>query len=150
MGLWLLSDRLVLVQQGLASRSWPQVSGQVEALELVPLRSGRLRPNWRIEISYRYRAAGRDYRGERIRIDDAGRRLNAEQRALAEQRYAAGQAVTVFHAPAEPDRALLEPGVGRRAWLGLGLALAMLAISALFWFVPTRIENSDPSTATGD
>jgi len=139
MAVILLYDRVWILRHGLGSEHWPQVNGQVEQFELVSKGGGRAQLSWRLSVHYRYTVAGADYEGERIRFSRALQRRGADQARLDETRYAQGSEIQVRYHPDHPELSVLEPGVGRNAWLGLVLGIVMLLISVIFWTVPTRV-----------
>jgi len=139
MAVILIYDRIWILHHGRGSEHWPQVAGQVEHFESVLKGGGRAQPSWRLSLRYRYVVAGTEYQGERIRFSRALQRRGADQARLDEARYAQGNEIQVRYHPDHPELSVLESGVGRNAWLGLGLGIVMLLISVIFWTVPTRV-----------
>ena len=114
------------VPGGIASRAWPAVRGTVTR-------------RWgRTGIEYAYDVGGRRFAASRVRfalappIDVAftTRKCLLMPRAVGACRYERNDAVAVHYDPADPRRAVLEPGVPLRliAWLALGLLLVTPAV----------------------
>ncbi len=139
MGIILLYDRIWIVRHGLGSEQWPQVSGRIEQFESDMVGGGRTRPAWRLSLRYIYTVDGNDYQGTRIRFSRALQRRGSDQIQQIENRYARAKVIQVRHHPDHPELSVLEPGVGRNAWFGLGLGVVMLLIALIFWIVPTRV-----------
>lgn len=116
-----------------ASRDWPSTPGTVESAQVAMRSEGNERKLFAAQIRYRYDVAGRSFAGERVSFESGP----SPNRGLAEaivQRYAPGSAVRVFYDPAQPQRAVLEPGGSSLLpWLlgGLGVALALAGVWGL-------------------
>lgn len=117
------------IRRGLRTRSWRRAEGRV-------VRSGVGRESeatgegtvdrWRAEVSYRYEAAGRVRDGSAVRADDPGS-SSSDRAERTAARYPEGAAVAVYYDPADPDRAVLERGVGSGpAGLLAGAGLCLL------------------------
>ncbi len=138
LGLILLGDRASLLWQGSSSEQWPAVAGSVQTLEVKPMGLGRAGDGWRIQVVYRYRVNGEEFESDRLRFSKRFGGLDDESLAEARERFAAGNAVTVYHHPRQPSRSVLVPGLDPQAWMGLVLGVVLLIIAVVFWTVPTH------------
>lgn len=139
-GAWLLPRGLDVVAEGRASVAWPEARGTVIRSEVVRERATRRRNGTnrvayrdRAEIRYRYEVDGVAYEGDRVRVVDYASRRNrlrlSDPAADTAQRYPLGAEVTVRHAPADPARALLEPGLDLKTSQPLLYALGLFALA---------------------
>ncbi|HEX7242873.1 MAG TPA: DUF3592 domain-containing protein [Longimicrobiaceae bacterium] len=102
------------LRRGLRTYSWARAEGRVVrslvGRETESTGEGTL-DSYRAEVRYRYEAAGAPRTGSAVHADDRGSpsRTGAERKAA---RYPEGARVAVFYDPADPDRAVLERGVG--------------------------------------
>jgi hypothetical protein len=117
-----------------ASTAWPCVSGEVVGTEL--RETGRDEDgevSRRAVITYRYTVDGAGHEGTRVFFGDgmALRFAGPSTRRLAA--YPAGRAVQVAYDPADPGRAVLEPGAGAAAYLSclVPAAVALLGVHGL-------------------
>ena len=139
----LLTDRYELLRDGGASENWPVVEARVVESSMLPLGGGRGGGAWTIRLTYAYTFGDRDFEGSRIRFTRQLNERSFEQAEAAMERYATGNTIDVRVSPDDPAQSVLEPGIDRTAWLGLVLALMMLAVSVIFWLVPTRVVRAD-------
>jgi hypothetical protein len=122
------------------SPNWPKAPGvvlQSEVLENVSIDSrNRSRSrNYSAGIVVGYSVNGRDYTSDAVY---AGRTAGSSDSSEAEMlhfRYAQGAAVTVFHSPADPSIAALEPGFQSSVLWFPGMGLAWLVPGVAFWLV---------------
>lgn len=119
---------LVVVAQGRKSKDWPSTEGVIEKSERSSEEDDLLP-----EIVFRYSVGGREY----VKTFDFPRGISPHPQLSIEyaNRYPAGARVRVYHDPADPQRATLEPGVGQGDWMifvlgmsAVGLGLVALAI----------------------
>jgi hypothetical protein len=112
-------------QQSMRSRYWPTTAGVVTEWQYVDHRGRKSSAT----IRYRYRVQGQTYTGELISYDkfwgDEDRRST----------YPEGAQVDVHYDPADPAKAVLEPGPGPGAGVKLLVGLASLAFGV--WQVRT-------------
>lgn len=128
------------------SRRWPAVPGTIISSRVTQREGSRSEGSgppptlYRPEVKYRYAVGGRTYEGERVTLDDVETSNEGFARRVVE-RYRPGAQVSVHHAPADPERAVLEPGVHAGAWVlpGAGLALVLtaagLGAAVRWWFM---------------
>ena len=123
-GLALLGVGLRRMRRASLSRDWPRVPGTIQSSTTVSRPAPALslegedeeaaaRPPQmlhRPEVTYTYTVNGRAFTGSALGLEQV--EISDESRARAHAaRYTPGAPVTVFHDPADPSRALLEPGV---------------------------------------
>lgn len=108
LGLWMG----LRIMDKIDSRSWPRARAEIVSSEIYK-RSGRHGTDWCIKLSYRYVIGGREYTGRRIstsRMGDTGCDVSeAVMRARLEQQQP-GDRITIRHAPADPERAIVYVG----------------------------------------
>lgn len=138
LGLILVGDRLYLLWMGVGSEHWPTAEGTVQSLEYRPVGMGRSGDGWHLKVEYTYSVDGRAYTSDKLRFAKGFAGLSDGEIAAARVRYAEAAEVAVYHHPQRPSLAVLIPGADPQAWLGLVLGLALLAIAAIFWLVPTH------------
>jgi hypothetical protein len=111
------------LRHGYRSRSWPTVPGVIRASEIrLGRTSGAERPSMDVHIEYEYTVGG-----ERLVSDRAGfgSPLRVKGMRAMVDRYPAGARVSVAYDPADPRRAVLEPGIQNDVYW-------MLFVGALF------------------
>jgi hypothetical protein len=92
------------------SRSWPTVSGRVVRSEIRPNRRANGLPGYRTLVRYGYTVDGEEYEGRDLAAGDFPYR-SARSATHRVQPYALGSTVVVRYFPAEPELAVLEPGI---------------------------------------
>ncbi|MCY0912226.1 DUF3592 domain-containing protein [Massilia antarctica] len=111
------------------ARSWPSTVAVV-------LSSGMARRNmsavFDVAVTYRYRVAGRDYVGTRIRITgtDCESKFSA---VWLTKKYRPGAVVHAHYCPGQPDKPVLETGLSL-TFIGTLCWTAALCIFAVSWF----------------
>jgi len=122
---------IVGLMDGLASRSWDAVSGEIIESRFSLARSQRV--YWVVEIRYRYTVEGLTYEGDRVGFWK-GRRFwspGAAERLVT--MYPKGCIVTLFVSPSDRSLAVIDPGVGWSAAMPFlsGGVLAAFGIASL-------------------
>lgn len=110
------------LQEGLASRAWPNVTGQVISSQLKH-HTGRTM-GYTVEVEFSCVVNGTRFRSDRVRATEhIHPKLEADRQLQA---YSPGREVAVFFEPSAPSIAFLEPGVGAVELLvpAIGLAIA--------------------------
>lgn len=140
-GLVVLALGLWRLWRAARTRGWAPVPGTIEAAEVeeLPGPEGAAGPLYRARVRYRYTPPGGPPRtGTRVSLEEVALSAPGPARAVV-ARYPPGAAATVHVDPADPARAVLEPGVsGASALLPavgaglLGLAAGMGAIVRLW------------------
>jgi len=98
-----------------ASRSWPEASGTVLAVDAAPAvgrgTGRRETPKvWQPQVVYDYEVGGRHYTGERLQLEPGFARMSRSEVDDLLRRYRPGMPVRVRYDPKRPDRAVLIPG----------------------------------------
>ena len=129
-----------ITRDAAASTGWPRAPGMITGSRVdrrvTTTRRGDEVISYAPLVTARYIVAGRPWRTSAVRFDYLT--SGSEANAVADvERYEKGDAVTVRHDPADPGRAVLEPGVVRpdALWYGAGAALAVATLLALLWWV---------------
>lgn len=102
-GLWL----------AVSSRSWATTSGRITYAALMDCPTGETR-RFVPDVHYEYTVGDQIYLGTQLRVEPVRGDESAIRHIVAE-RYPTGRFVRVFYNPADPEYALLEPGLPRRA-----------------------------------
>jgi hypothetical protein len=111
------------------SRTWPTVAGRVVRSEIRPNRRANGLPGYRTLVRYEYTVDGEAYEGRDLASGDFPYR-SARSATRRLQPYALGSAVVVRYFPAEPEIAVLEPGISPDV-LYLPVVASILLLSAL-------------------
>lgn len=148
-GLGVVVWGLLRVRRTSRTRTWPTTRGTIRSSTVVSREAAPLRTEssyvddtppapqvlYRPQVEYTYTVGQKTYTGTALGVDEV--EVSSQQHARAHAaRYAPGAAVTVFHDPEDPGKALLEPGVQAVSWAvpaagGICLAVA----SALYLFI---------------
>jgi len=130
-GVFFVLVGVVALKDGLASRGWDAVSGEIIESRFTLARSQRVR--WLVEIRYRYTVEGLTYEGDRFGFwkDWTFSSQRAAERVVT--MYPKGRIVTLFVSPLDRSLAVIEPGVGWRAVMPVvvGSLLAAFGIASL-------------------
>jgi hypothetical protein len=92
------------------SRAWPTVVGRVIRSEIWPNRPANGLPGYRTLVRYEYTVDGEEYEGRDLASGEFPYR-SARSAARRLRPYALGSTVVVRYFPAEPELAVLEPGI---------------------------------------
>jgi hypothetical protein len=112
-----------------ASRTWPTVAGRVVRSEIRSNRRANGLPGYRTLVRYAYTVDGEEYEGRDVASGDFPYR--SARRATRRLRpYALGSTVVVRYFPAEPELAVLEPGISADV-LYLPVAASILLVVSL-------------------
>jgi len=102
-------------RRGEASRSWTRTPGRIvtSRVEEVQGPSEEGYPKYRSMIGYEFSANGRSYQGAETAVGSsaASTSSDATWARRETERFPVGREVTVHYDPADPRRAVLEPGV---------------------------------------
>lgn len=133
---WMIIGGGSQVWEGLASRTWPSVTGEMISSTAVAA-GGRSPGKYSLEVAYRYRVDGVAHESRRVRA--VGHSSKKEAIEAEVNRLTPGSVVTVYYNPQRPSQAYLETGVsvmeGLLPFFGvLGFALSLVAfVGALRW-----------------
>ena len=102
-GLW----NIVL---GAKSKNWPRATAKILSSEVERHRTSKGGTTYGAEIHYEYHVNGIKYANNKLSFGDyqSGSPSRAQR---IENKYPEGQQFSVFYDPANPERAVLEPGV---------------------------------------
>lgn len=127
------------------SASWPEAAGKViesKVVEASRSRSGTSSKRmYKVWVTYDYEVDGRKYRGDQVGFMDGS---SSSESGMAEEvkNYPAGNPVTVYYNPAEPQEAILDRSAGIIPWLMMGGgALGMLLGGKLLLGRGVRIRS---------
>jgi len=118
-----------------ASRGWPEARGVIESAEVTSRSDGHEQRLYGASVRYRYDVAGKRYTGERVSYESG----QSPQREIAEgviRRYAPGTEVAVRFDPANPAKAVLEPGssaIGPWVLVAIGAVVALGGLAMFVW-----------------
>lgn len=120
--------------EGIASRGWPAVPGEVVSSQVVATQGGTGSASHsgghRALVRYAYTVDGVRHEGDRISVARVSKtRAHAAEVAA---RFPEGAPVEVHHDPDDPARALLEPGVTVAGVLPAALGVALLVAGFVF------------------
>jgi hypothetical protein len=128
------------------SATWPTVPGRLTRAQVGETAVRR----YYVDVAYTYRVGSREYVGTKVRASDGeyDRRAGAV-RAL--RGLAAGQPVTVFYSPADPQRAVLRAGTGVQEYALLFVPVVMLGIGVSGFVLLWRTRHrAGPGRAGGN
>jgi hypothetical protein len=129
-GIGLMYWGWTIYQDARASADWPNVRGQVLSSDVRVSSDSEGGDSYVPQVEYSYLVNDVEYRDDTIKFGENsyGRRRTAEEIA---NRYPVGQSVSVYYNPAEPDEAVLEPGVTAGSYLVLGMGAFFLLIDMI-------------------
>ncbi len=125
--------------EALASRSWPNVEGEITTSE-----EEKIGSNYNVSIKprikYSYTVNGEIYESERIKVGTQS--ISSTDRGWVErtlERYPLGKKLTVYYNPTFPEKTVLEPGFNIRIYFPILIGLIFYAIS---WLIGYLIAKS--------
>jgi hypothetical protein len=121
--------------------AWPTVQGVVVWSQVEEVSNEGI--SYFPRIVYTYEVQGSQYRGRAL--NPAAEAAGGGDKNWAQQivnRYPLKSAVKVYYNPADPNDAILEPGVQRRAYMPVFFALFFAAAGGVMW-----VMNSPPPVA---
>lgn len=134
LGAALLAAGLHGLYHAAASRDWPVVEGVVLDAGLDVRRSHTFLPR----VHYRYQVRGQSY--ESTRLYFSGLPVSSDRKGAEAMLagLAPGRKVAVFHHPARPELAVLQPGITAAARLPLFGGLAFMGFGLLCLYLERR------------
>src|SRR5438045_3343925 len=143
---------LALFYQRVESKHWPSVTGVVTTSALkLDFHKPPHAPYYRPFVSYSYNVGGIPRGNTRITfaLDGTPRFRKEEGFAWLNQKYPVGKQVPVFYDPADPDRAVLEPGADGLLFLALCLISQGILMCVGLWLLHQREKRrSDARTGS--
>jgi len=129
------------------SRSWPQIEGVVESVQLgKKMTSGKhAHLADAIEITYRYRLGDTVYHGQRFNTENNW--LKPEQVPLVRQQYTSGGRCLVSYNPRNPVRCFVQVDVQLSTIIATGLASLVLGLVGLSGAGYTLWQIARPKSA---
>lgn len=126
LGLWLLVRGVFDALIGVNARKWPTARGTVTSSEVVQTGRGRCC----VSIAYTYRAGGHELVGKRVFVGDwlYTSLVKAQARAA---KYPPSTPVDVHYDPANPSRAVLEPGLRIVAFFPIAVGVLFCLLGTL-------------------
>lgn len=125
--------------EALASRSWPNVEGEITTSE-----EEKIGSNYNVSIKskiiYSYIVNGETYQSKRIKVGPQS--ISSTDRGWVErtlERYPLGKKLTVYYNPTLPVKTVLEPGFNIRIYFPILIGLIFYAIS---WLIGYMIAKS--------
>lgn len=113
-----------------ASGSWPATTGHVERSEVVLFGPSGERREPELELLYTYHVDGETYLGDDVHVPLPGWLAWGENPREVGGRYPAGLDVRVHYDPADPARAVLEPGAPQTLYLAVAAGMALVLVGA--------------------
>ena len=123
-----------------ASVGWPTAPGVVTESRVshtTRTKRGRTTHSHSPHVTYRYEVDGRERTASLITFRPTGSSESEAREVVA--RYPVGAAVTVHHAPGDPELACLEPGPGERQWVPLVAGGGIVLLGVGSWWVLRRV-----------
>ena len=132
-----------------SSDDWPSVPGVVRSASVEYETDSDGAGTYRAEVLYGYSVEGVEQLANRVTFGDFGSSDPGRAQRIV-NRYPTGTEVDVHFDPADPTRAVLEPGVHGSTWLlpGFG-AIFFLAGGAMAVFLPRAMRRKRERAADG-
>ena len=134
------------IRNAFASKEWPTTNGVVDWAEVSVSERGRDKDTYTYSVSavYRYEIDGTGFVSDRICFCIMMR--SSFYRGMPEgmKLYGAGQEVTVYYKPDDPQVAVLEPGADLSTFLFLFLGLIVAFVGALGAFTTPFSVGREP------
>jgi hypothetical protein len=155
-GIYLIHRGIQSVEEAIASRDWPTVTGEiirssVKMTESPIIRDGREVPNqtsksYSPDVEYRYTVNGQELTGTRVTIEDESVGTRASAQTIVDQ-FPPHKTVPVSYRPDQPATSVLVPGswAGSYRWFLPGGALLLIPLLLL-----RGIWGSDPLASASD
>jgi hypothetical protein len=133
------------IWRGYESRSWPVAAGTVVYGRVESSTSAATDDDGRIvrttsfgpRVVYSYEVHGKKYFSNTRRLGQlAGAGEDWAEELM--EKYPVGAAVKVAYSPADPELAVIEPGINSEAWWlpGAGLAFLLFGLAVYFFAIP--------------
>ena len=135
--------------RGAISRSWTKTTGTVisSTVEAVPSVSGRV-GYWEPHVAFRYAVSGQEFVGSKYSASDLSVCYTEGGARDIAEKYVCGQIVDVYYREAQPDLAILKPGVRPAVscirFIILGVLACLIGWKALT-AAPVHARSSAPA-----
>ncbi len=132
--------------KGKASRSWPGCQGTVISSDIEQESKTdsyeKLTVSYRAHVVYSYSVNEKSFKSNRITFETYSTRQKEKALAIA-NKYPAGETISVYYDPADPNSAVLEKGTGHAAYfvIVVGCLCAFLGILYCFSTRGRSIED---------
>jgi len=152
-GLVTLVSGFLRLSAAALTRGWPHVPGtiltstveeRVSTSTLEDLEDDDAPPRevrvFKACVTYRYKVGEKELEGSTLASDE----LETSLRATAEQlaaRYPVGASVEVFHAPTEPSRSVLQPGVSGASAIIPAVGAALVVLGCAMFGIAWKISG---------
>ena len=111
------------------SKAWPTTSGQILSSEIATTSNDKNEKSYRADISFSYHISSKIYQSSEVSIGSSSMYTSDSSDAYeVKNRYPVGKAVSVYYSPANPGKAVLEPGVNSSILIFLIANLIFLAV----------------------
>ncbi len=138
-----------------ASASWPSVAGTVVSSQVKKSTSSRGTGRKRrrstshsASIVYEYTVDSRKHTAKRVSFGATSSSASSAREIVS--RYPKGKAVTVYYDPADPERAVLEPGTSGGTYIPLGVGVVFAAIGGYMAVGGLLVRKKRLAAAAGD
>lgn len=119
-----------ILQDARASATWPNTPGQVVSSDVRHSTDSEGGDSYSPEVTYQYSVNDQSYQADRIKFGENS--YNSNRRAQEEvDRYPVGRTVDVYYDPAEPEKAVLEPGVSGGSYIVISIGAVFMLISLI-------------------
>ncbi len=132
-----------MYQRAQASLSWPTADGTVVSSELAT-RTVKLKKKYCPVVSYTYTVNGTERTSKNIWAMTGDYSSDREQQQAVLDNYPVGATVKVYYDPAQPDVAVLEPGVTSLVYVVLG-ACGAVFLAGISLAVATVTRGRQPT-----
>lgn len=119
-----------ILQNARASAAWPSVEGRITSADLDHSTDAEGGDSYSPEVVYAYVVDDLSYENEEIKFGENSYGSEREAQAIL-NRYPVGQVVVVFYDPAQPEKAVLEPGVSGGSYIVLGIGAVFVFVALL-------------------
>ena len=122
--------------QATESRNWPTVTGTITKCKLHNQNSDNDDdPDaFRVEVEYEYEVGGTMFTCNTVSMGESSPQVSGNAALLVHDRFPLRGKVMVSHDPANPSRAVLEPGNTRAALSLIGVGALMLIFGLIYAF----------------
>ncbi len=134
LGAVVLGGMVYALWYGHASRSWPTAEGRIiqSRLRQAERTGGRRGYGYSVTIRYEYEVDGRRHIGSRVgfcRLGSGSGSFVRKKMSRLIKKYPEGATVPVHYHPSNPNKAVLETGVGDRLAFTIGIAMMVVFLA---------------------